>query len=123
MRVGFSEDCFLNGEDTTFDLEEKQKLALTHSLFDKDAIVLKDMPRAVTLKSKHGKHSISVHYPDMKYLGLWHAPRTTANYICIEPWSSLPSRKDVVEDLEQQENLLPLPRGEVYRTTVTFTFV
>ncbi|MHB1394840.1 MAG: aldose 1-epimerase family protein [Clostridia bacterium] len=123
VRIGFSEDCFLNGKDTPFQLEEKQKLALSHSLFDNDAIVLKEMPKTVTLKSKHGQHCISIHYPGMKYLGLWHAPHTTANYICIEPWSSLPSRKDIVEDLEQQKDLLSLPAGEVYKTTVTFIFV
>jgi galactose mutarotase-like enzyme len=123
VRIGFSEDCFLNGNDTPFPLDERQKLALSHSLFDNDAIVLEDMPKLVTLKSKHGRHSISIHYPDMKYLGLWHAPHTTANYICIEPWSSLPSRKGIVEDLEQQKDLLSLLAGETYQTTITIIFV
>ena len=43
---------------------------------------------------------ICVTYPNMTYLGIWHMPKTDAPYICIEPWSSLPSRKNVVEDLE-----------------------
>ena len=123
VRIGFSEDCFLNGDDTPFPLDEKQKLALSHSLFDHDAIVLKDMSKIVTLKSKHGRRCISVHYPDMKYLGLWHAPHTLANYICIEPWSSLPSTKDIIEDLEKQKDLLSLPARETYKTTVTIEFV
>lgn len=123
VRIGFSEDCFLNGNDTFFPLEEKHKLALSHSLFDHDAIVLKEMSKIVTLKSKHGRRYIRVHYPDMKYLGLWHVPHTTANYICIEPWSSLPSHKGIVEDLEQQKDLLLLPAGEIYKTTVAFEFV
>jgi galactose mutarotase-like enzyme len=123
VRIGFSEDCFLNGNDTPFPLDEKQKLALSHNLFNNDAIVLKEMPEIVTLKSKHGRHSISIHYPDMKYLGLWHVPYTTANYICIEPWSSLPSRKDIVEDLEQQKDLLRLPAGKVYKTSITYIFI
>lgn len=123
VRIGFSEDCFLTGEDIPFPLEEKQKLALSHSLFDNDAIVLKDTPKTLKLKSKHSHRCITVHYPDMKYLGLWHVPHTAANYLCIEPWSSLPSRKDVVEDLAQQKNLLSLPGGETYKNTVTFTFV
>lgn len=123
IRIGFSEDCYLNGDDKPYSLEENQKLVLSHMLFDYDAIVLKEMPKTVTLKSKLGKHSISVHYPDMKYLGLWHMPKTTAPYICIEPWSSLPSRKGIIEDLEQQDSLLTLSPGKIYRNSISFTFV
>lgn len=123
VRIGFSEDCFLNGEDRPFYLEDKQRLALSHNLFDNDAIVLKDMPKSVALKSKNGNHSVSVYYPDMKYLGLWHTSRKEANFICIEPWSSLPSRKGVVEDLEQQKDLISISSGGSYRNTVTFTFI
>ena len=48
----------------------------------------------------------------LPYLGIWHMPHTDAPYVCIEPWSSLPSRKDVIEDLETQENLQILqPKG------------
>ncbi len=123
VRIGFSEDCFLNGSDIPYHLEDMKKLLLSHALFDNDAIVLKDMSDCVTLRSKHGKHRICVHYPGMKYLGLWHMPHTTANYICIEPWSSLPSRKGIIEDLEQQKDLLSLPGGEIYKTSVTYEFV
>jgi galactose mutarotase-like enzyme len=122
LRIGFSEDCFLNGNDKPFHLDEGHILELAHNIFDNDAIVLKEMSKSVTLKSKHGRHYICIHYPDMKYLGLWHAPQTRANYICIEPWSSLPSRKGIVEDLEQQKDLLTLPAGEIYKTTITFEF-
>ena len=122
IRIGFSEDCFLNQRDTPFILDENKKLFLSHNLFDDDAIVLKDMAKRMTLKSRYGHHSITVQYPDMRYLGLWHRPHTTANYICIEPWSSLPSRKDIIEDLEQQENLLSLPGWETFITTITYEF-
>ena len=123
VRIGFSEDCFLNGNDIPYPLLAKKKLLLSHNLFDNDAIVLTDIPDCVTLGSKHGKHRICVYYPDLKYLGIWHMPHTTANYICIEPWSSLPSRKGIVEDLEKQKDLLSLPGGETYKTSVIFEFV
>ena len=50
-------------------------------------------------------------------LGFWHMPKTDAPYVCLEPWSSLPSRQDVVEDLETQPDLISLPAGEVWTTT------
>lgn len=117
LRVGMSEDCFVTGEDTPFLLRENRYLDLRHDLFDDDAIILREMPRTVTLASKKGTHSIEVSYPDMPYLGIWHWPRTKVPYLCIEPWSSLPSRKGIVEDLGKQENLISLGSGEMYENT------
>ncbi|MDO4294455.1 MAG: aldose 1-epimerase family protein [Eubacteriales bacterium] len=114
VRVGFSEDCFVNGADSELVLKDGRVLPLTHSMFDQDAIVLRDMAKAVTLCSEKGSRSVRVEYPQMDYLGIWHMPFTDAPYICIEPWSSLPSRKDVIEDLAKQENLISLPAGERY---------
>ena len=53
----------------------------------------------------------------MKYLGLWHMPKTNAPYICIEPWSSLPSREGIIEVFEKQSNLLVLEKNKQYTNT------
>ena len=53
----------------------------------------------------------------MPYIGFWHAVKTDAPYICIEPWSSLPSRQDVVEELSEQPSLVRLPAQEIYRNS------
>lgn len=86
-------------------------------MFDDDAIILGNPGSRIQLKAKDRENSITVEYPDMSYLGIWHMPKTQAPYICLEPWTSLPSRKDVVEDLETQENLIGLEAGAVYRNT------
>ena len=119
-KILFSEDCFVTGIEL-FDGLEDGKLALKHSLFDEDAIVLENMGEKVTLKCKKASASICVEYGDIAYLGLWHCPRTKAPYVCIEPWSSLPSRKGIVEDLEKQENLLSLMPGETCSKTIRIT--
>lgn len=113
-RVGFSSDCFVTGEDEIFQLQEGKRLPLHHNMFDDDAIVLVDMARGVSLKSSKGSKMIHVTYPDMPYLGLWHRPKTDAPYICIEPWSSLPSRKGIVEDLKTQPGLVSLEPNAEY---------
>lgn len=118
VRVGMSEDCFVQPEnDAALELMEGKRLPLHHTMFDNDAIILRDMGRKIFLKSTKGTKSICVTYPDMPYLGIWHMPCTDAPYVCIEPWSSLPSRKGMVEDLEQQDNLVRLPAGEMYQST------
>ena len=121
-RVGFTmPDCLLSGLDQPYPLEDGLRLPLSHGLFDQDAIVLKELPRSVTLKSDRSGRSVRVDYPDMPILGLWHMPKTDAPYVCIEPWLSLPSHHDYVEDLEKQADLIHLPAGEVYTNTITIT--
>ena len=118
-RVGFTEDCFVTGEDTAYPLEEGRRIPLRHDLFDEDAIVLRDMAGAVTLKAEGDPHSVTVRYPGMQYLGLWHWPRTAAPYVCIEPWCSLPARAEGVTVFEEQDDLIALAAGETYRNTWT----
>ena len=114
-RIGFTEDCFLNGCKESFELEEERTQKLSHDMFDDDAIVLENMSKSVTLSSKKGNRKVKVTYPDMDYLGIWHWPKTKTDYVCIEPWSSLPSRKNVIENLETQENLIGLDAKETYK--------
>ena len=74
------------------------------------------------LYSPRGARAVAVDFPGFPYLGLWHSPKTRAPYVCIEPWCSLPSRQDVVEDLSTQPGLLSLPAGETLRREIIFTF-
>lgn len=115
VRVGFSQDCYLNGNDVPFPLEADCILPLRHDLFDGDAIVLKNMNRQITLESESGRHSITVCFPQMDYLGLWHCPKTDAPYICIEPWCSLPSSKGRIAVFEEQQDLISLAPHKTYR--------
>lgn len=118
-RIGFTEDCFVDGTETPFPLEEQQVLHLNHSLFDEDAIVLKDICHQVTLESEKDPHSVTVTFPDMPYLGLWHWPKTDAPYLCIEPWSSLPAKAGEITVFEQQPDLLRLKPGDCCTYTWT----
>lgn len=93
------------------------KAILSHSLFDDDAIVLKGIPGRVTLRSRKGTHGVTLNAPDFPVFGFWHMPKTDASYVCLEPWTSLPSRQDVVEDLEKQPDLIRLEPKNVYKTT------
>lgn len=122
-RVIFSEKCFVTDEKKSFPLQNDICLPLSHDMFDDDVIVLQNMEREVTLKSPLGTRGVKVCFPQMEYLGLWHWPKTAVNYVCIEPWSSLSARVDVIEDLETQEDLLSLNAGETYRNTWTITII
>jgi len=79
------------------------------------------MSKEGTLKSARVTRSVTVSYPSMTYLGLWHAPKTEAPYICIEPWTSLPSRQDVVEEFSNKSDLVRLGAGEIYKNQWSIT--
>lgn len=120
-RVGFTPQVYLSGVDEAYPLESGNTICLRHDLFDEDAIILKNMAREVTLRSQVSGRGVRVSYPDMPYLGIWHWPKTDAPYVCIEPWTSLPSRQDVVEELSCKSDMLHLMPGKTYETTWTVT--
>ena len=115
-RVGLTETCFLTGKDEAYPLVEDRVIPLRHELFHDDAIVLKHCDRQVTLASFKGSKRITATYRDFPYLGIWHMPKMEAPYVCIEPWSSLPSRDGIVEELSQQADLIGLEPGKEYTT-------
>ena len=120
-RVGFTPGVFLSGQDMAYPLKEDKRIDLRHDLFDEDAIILKNMGREVTLRSKLSRHGVCVGYPDMPYLGIWHRPKTDALYVCIEPWSSLPFRQDVVEEISCKSDMIQLAPGKTYENQWTIT--
>ena len=121
VQVMMSDACFLQGPDLPYPLEEGRYLPLRHGLFDRDAVILKDTTGTVTLRSRKGKRGVTVRYPRMPYLGIWHKPKAAAPYVCLEPWVSLPSREGVVEDLSQQFDLVSLDPRQRYENRWTVT--
>ncbi|NCA67100.1 MAG: aldose 1-epimerase family protein [Clostridia bacterium] len=114
-RIGFDKACLLSGEKFPYSLKDGRILPLAHSLFDDDAIFFEDMCSAITLRSAITERSVRVDYKDMKYLGLWHKPRSDAPYICIEPWQAMPSYGDRIDDITTKQDVIALNKGEIYQ--------
>jgi len=115
-RIGFTDELFLSGENKPYPLEDGKTIRLDHSLFDDDAIILQNMAKSVTIESDKTCKKLTVAYPDMPYLGIWHMPETDAPYVCIEPWSSLPSRQGVIEEISCKSDMITIEPGETYST-------
>ena len=58
--------------------------------------------------------SVTVRYPQMPYLGIWHLPKQEVDYVCIEPWMTLPARQDVIEVFEEKLDNIVLAPGKTY---------
>lgn len=119
-RILFTPDVYLNGQTERYPLEDDCRLSLRHNLFDDDAIFWENTASEVTLKGPSGK-GVTVSYPEMRYLGIWHWPFKDAPYVCIEPWTSLPSRQVIVEELTCKSDLIRLKAGGTYENTWTIT--
>ncbi|MBQ8343652.1 MAG: aldose 1-epimerase family protein [Clostridia bacterium] len=111
MRVDFSPTCFCTKKDKLFMDGGVKRIDLKHELFDDDAIFLYNTDKKITLKSDLTPDSVTLTFDNMKYIGLWHAPKTDAPYICIEPWCGIPANEGVIDDLETKEEMIHLPSG------------
>ena len=121
VSIGMSPSCYVQGNDLPLSLVNDQILPLEHSLFDNDAIIMRNMASAISLKTSKNPHGVTVSYPQMPYLGLWHKPHSDALYVCIEPWVSLPSRQDVVETFEEKHDMIVLAPQKKYENNWEIT--
>ncbi len=109
-----SDACYMTGEKRAYPLAQK-RVPLRHDLFDRDVIILENTGGFARIGREGEAASIGFSYPDMKYLGLWHKPKTDAPFLCLEPWSALPARDGVIEDLEVKADMTHLASGATYR--------
>lgn len=107
-----SPTCFLSGETEPFKLTCGKRIDLKHSLFDNDAIFLKNAAKSVSIKSRASKKSVTVEYPDFDYIGFWQTDHSDATFVCIEPWNGLPGFDGKTDDFSTKVAMRQLPAGE-----------
>lgn len=91
-------------------------LPLNKNLFDKDALVFKDMKsKNVKLMSKNYGEILNFNFTDFPYLGIWAKPN--ANFVCIEPWQGLADSEHSNHILKNKEGVVALEKTQVYRAS------
>ena len=108
----FSDTCYLTGKKVAFPLENGTTLALCHDLFDNDAIFLSRIGQTVSLRSDKSDRFVTFSFPEFPYLGIWHAPKTDAPYVCIEPWCGLPAYDGEIDDFATKCDMFRLCPGD-----------
>ena len=85
-----------------------------------DTIVLEGLPvRKATLVSRKSPRKVTVEFEDFPYLGIWTAQKgVVTNYICIEPWSTLPDGHFMGRKLTDKPGIVVLAPRE--QKTLTF---
>ncbi|PIB34268.1 hypothetical protein BFP72_01885 [Reichenbachiella sp. 5M10] len=94
-------------------LKDTNRLALTETLFDKDALIFTELNSSeVSIKSKKNKHQIKLNYADFPFLGIWSKPG--APYVCIEPWDGLPDYEDSTQEWLAKMGNIKLKAGNTH---------
>lgn len=119
--LGLGNNVLMSGDETDYPLENGNVLPLKHDLFSFDALVFKGACRRLEICGRHTKRSVSVDFPGMKYLGIWHKPCTDAPYVCIEPWETLPSYEGKIEKLNEKDGVGVVGAGETYYSPIAIT--
>ena len=106
-----SDSCLMTGRVLEYPLKNGCILPLDRHLFDRDSLILCNCARTVTLTCG-SKRWVKLSFPQMDYLLLWQAKN--APYVCIEPWSSLPSNQDEHTVFEEKKDLITLKPTDIY---------
>ena len=99
------------------------KLNLSHSLFDNDAMFFETNQDVIKLKSSKNSAYLEISYCDMTCVGLWHKPKTSAPYVCIEPWHGVPSVDGKIDDLETKLQTIKLGENQSYKNSYSIKVV
>ena len=98
-----------NGKTTLVETRNNV-IALNYSLFEKDALVFKQLNSdEVILKNKENA-ILKVNFDHFPYLGIW--TKENAPFLCIEPWCGLADHANHNGNLEEKEGMNHLPAGE-----------
>jgi len=101
-----SDRHFLNEEglfsgETKLVLNNTNKLPLSNTLFNDDALVFQDLKsKVITLIGPRGS-ILKVVYQDFKTIGIWAKPK--APFVCIEPWVGYADTINSTQDLFEKE--------------------
>lgn len=103
----------LISSETESIIDNSNKLPLTHDLFNKDALIFKDLKsKKITLKSANYGDILTVKYHDFDYLGIWAKP--SGDYVCIEPWLGIADAESTNQNLKDKEAIIALEQNKSF---------
>jgi len=107
-------DGLLNGKKQPC-LSNENTIALSHELFDGDAIILSHLKSTyVDLKNKSAKKALRFHFKGFPLLAFWTKPGAKADYLCIEPWFGVADTKGDNKDYREKAFIEKLEVGIIF---------
>lgn len=100
------------------EIESKNgKINLEYSLFEKDALVFKELKSTNITLQKNNEFVLKMSFEGFPYLGIWTKPN--APYLCIEPWCGLADNINHNGNIEEKEGIVLLKSKEIFERRIT----
>lgn len=122
---GMDERNFCTHSDRVYPLEAGGRMPLPPQVFGLDTVILENMPvHQVTLANRKNPIRLTMEFDQFDYLGIWtKAADKPTNYICIEPWTTMPECAFTDSALEHKPGIRVLEPGQEeqlsYQVTVS----
>lgn len=120
QRHGLQNGPFVNPESVEFPLDGGKYYLNEKEIYENDTLILEGAPNNVTLRGEGERHGVQLLYSDnLPYFCIWKAPVTEARYICLEPWSGVPSDGCAPENFDTRDmHHLSEGESEVFRYAI-----
>ncbi len=104
-------------------MENEKAIQLHDTLFQTDSLNLTSLTaKTMTLQEKGSTNRIEVSIENFPYLLAWSANTPKLQFVCIEPWHTLPDFANASSEWTKKENLLILPVGETFNSGISMSF-
>lgn len=114
-----SKEGYFTGETQPIAMQDN-RLPLTKNLFDRDALVIKNLrSKSVSIRSKNHSKAVTVAFNGFPYLGLW--AKAGAPFVCIEPWLGCADSVGNPVEFSQREAIQRVEVGDVFEATFSIT--
>jgi galactose mutarotase-like enzyme len=115
------DDGLLNGQSETI-LDNQNTIHLDKKLFDKDAIVLKNInSKKIILGSIVSSFKIEMSWDHFPYFGVW-SKKGCDDFICLEPWCGIAGSTDGQTNIENKEGINELFSNEIFKRKYFISF-
>lgn len=109
-------------EAQTEDAELPFHKKMTHDLFKNDALIYQTKGKTeVTLSNVVDDASITLHYQDIPYVGIWSPYPTKAPFICLEPWWGMADTTQSTQQLEEKKGIMCVKANDFWRNEYAIT--
>ena len=111
----------LVSNETELILENSNRLQLHKNLFDKDALIFKNLKsNSVSLVHKENGNVLTMRFKDFPYLGIWAKPG--ADFVCIEPWLGIADSVNHNQQLKEKEGIISLSIEQIFSANYSIEF-
>ena len=93
--------AFVNPFYSSYPLKGGRYYLNEEEIYSNDTMIFKDTAHTVRLAGGYQRRSVTLAYSkNLPYMCIWKAPDSTARFVCLEPWSDIPSDGETPENFD-----------------------